>query len=223
MTEVEFEAWLVECPEERWRVESNLPSGQIVRGSPFGDAIYDIAKMEQYLNYLEIGTWCGRGTTKCFLDGIIPREDGANLCALETNDKFYKITENYWSKYFQYKKIDPEKLNLIFGSVVTYDQLDHSYVTDSGFTKETYDYNIDLKKAPFINIENIVDVLCLDGGHFATILEWEMFKDQIKVIILDDTTTSKTRKIVEEIKNSGNWNITYHTNNRNGELIAYKI
>lgn len=74
MTEVEFEAWLVECPEERWRVESNLPSGQIVRGSPFGD-----------------------------------------------------------------------------------------------------------------------------------------------------TTTSKTRKIVEEIKNSGNWNITYHTNNRNGELIAYKI
>ena len=30
---------------------------------------------KEYKNYLEIGTWCGRGTTRCFLDGIIPRDD----------------------------------------------------------------------------------------------------------------------------------------------------
>ena len=223
MNDIEFSQWVLESPEEKWRVESNLPDGQIMRGSSFGDIIYDIAKQTKYKNYLEIGTWCGRGTTKCFLDGIIPRKDSASLYALETNRRFFEITKNYWTKYFQYKKINPKKLNLIFGSVVTFEQLDDNYVTDSGHTKETYDYNIDLKSAPLVKIENNIDVLCLDGGHFATILEWEMFKDQIKVIILDDTRTSKTRKILDEINTSPVWNIIYDSQDRNGELVAQKV
>lgn len=63
----------------------------------------------------------------------------------------------------------------------------------------------------------------LDGGHFSTIQEWNMYKDSIKVIILDDTKTSKTIKILDEIKSSNKWNIVYESDNRNGELIAEKI
>tara|TARA_B000000532_G_C18712703_1_gene338966 strand:- start:58 stop:213 length:156 start_codon:yes stop_codon:yes gene_type:complete len=50
-----------------------------------------------------------------------------------------------------------------------------------------------------------------------------MYKNSIKVIILDDTKTSKTRKILDEIKYSNKWNIIYESDNRNGELIATKI
>ena len=91
MNDIEFSQWVLESPEEKWRVESNLPAGQILRGSSFGDIIYDIAKQTKYKNYLEIGTWCGRGTTKCFLDGIIQRKDSASLYALETNQRFFEI------------------------------------------------------------------------------------------------------------------------------------
>ncbi len=223
MNEFEFQQWVMQCPEERWRISQHLPEGQILRGQEFGDIIYNIACQPAYINYLEIGTWCGRGTTKCFLDGIIPREDGASLQALETNFKFYTITKNYWDKYFQHKRINAQKLNLLFGSVVRYDQLDDNYITDSGHTKDTYDYNIDLKSAPFVTIANNIDVLCLDGGHFSTILEWELFKEQIKVIILDDIKTSKTRKILKEIYDNPVWDVIYSSDNRNGELVAKKV
>lgn len=73
-----------------------------------------------------------------------------------------------------------------------------------------------------MTVEDSVDVLCLDGGHFSTSIEWDMFKDEISVIILDDTKTSKTRNIVSEIQQSNKWLITYKSDFRNGELIAKK-
>lgn len=222
MNDTEFNEWVMDCPEEKWRHSSGLPEGQILRGHPFGELIFDIACDRDYKNYLEIGTWCGRGTTRCFLDGIIPRDDEACLQAIESNTRFYNITENYWTKYFEYKQIDEKKLDLVFGSVVGYEELDENYITDSGHNKETYDYNLDIKSAPLIKIERPVDVLCLDGGHFSTLPEWEMFKDQIKVIILDDTGTSKTRKIVEELNSGSTWNIIYNSQQRNGEMVALK-
>ena len=106
--------------------------------------------------------------------------------------------------------------------MVTYEELDDNYVTDSGHTKETYDYNSDIKSAPFIEIKEEIDVLCLDGGHFSTIQEWEMFKDKIKVIILDDTNTSKATNILKEIQGDKTWNIIHDGNIRNGELVAAK-
>ena len=106
---------------------------------------------------------------------------------------------------------------------MAYDQLDKDYVTDSGHTKETYDYNQDIKHAPKIIVEDKVDVLCLDGGHFSTSLEWDLFKETAKIVAIDDTSTSKTNMILKEIKESGNWNIIYESSQRNGEMIVEKI
>jgi len=109
------------------------------------------------------------------------------------------------------------------GSLVSYDELDSNYITDSGDTKETYDYNQDIKSGETVNIEEDIDVLCLDGGHFSSSLEWDMFKDEIKVCILDDTKTSKTRIILNEIKTNSNiWSIVYQSNERNGEMIIVR-
>jgi len=222
MTEEEFHDWVMESPLEKARLQRQHTEGEIVRGSPLGEIIFDIASQPQYKTFLEVGTLYGRGSTKCFLDAILARNDSAQLYSIESNPTFFQITKEYWEKYFHYKKIISNKFNLLFGTMVTYEELDDNYVTDSGHTKETYDYNSDIKSAPFIEIKEEIDVLCLDGGHFSTIQEWEMFKDKIKVIILDDTNTSKATNILKEIQGDKTWNIIHDGNIRNGELVAAK-
>ena len=197
--------------------------GQIKISSPFGKKINELAKDKRYKNFLEIGSCCGLGTTKCLLDSIILREDESNLTSYESNFAYYSITNNYWNKFFEIFNIPSYKLNLIYGSIISYNELDSNYVTDSGHTKETYDYNLDIKKAPIIPMDTPVDVLCLDGGHFSTICEWNKFKKKIKVIILDDTKTSKTNDILREIESSNKkWKIIYKSEQRSGEIIAEK-
>ena len=204
----------------------NYACGQIKINSTFGQKIFDISKNKRYKTYLEIGTWCGLGTTKCILDGLILRNnnqrDGSKLVSIESNEKFYRITNQYWTKFFTVHKLDSNMFSLRCGSLVSYGQLDSNYITDSGDTKETYDYNQDIKSGENVNVEEDIDVLCLDGGHFSTTIEWDMYKGQISVIILDDTKTSKTRNIVAEIQNSNIWSISYMSDFRNGELIAQK-
>jgi hypothetical protein len=199
-----------------------IASGQIKKNTVFGKKIYDLSKDTQYKTYLDIGTWCGLGTTKCLLDGIIQRKD-AKLYAIESNYYFYKTTHNYWTKYFDYYNISKNKFKLYYGSLILFDDLDDNYITDNNDTKYTYDYNKDIKLAPTIKINDRIDVLCLDGGHFSTIHEWNMFKDNIKVIILDDTNTSKSRNIFNEIIKSPSWKVIYNSLEGTGELIATKI
>ena len=44
----------------------------ILRGgtSNYQEIIYDIAKNNNYKTYLEIGTWNGLGSTRCFVEGF---------------------------------------------------------------------------------------------------------------------------------------------------------
>lgn len=196
-------------------------TGQITRNKTFGNEIYKVSKIQKYKTYLEVGTWCGLGTTKCLLDGIIVRDD-AKLISLESNRFFHETTNKYWSKYFDNYNIDKNKFKLYYGSLISYDGIQDDFITDGGQTKETYDYAQDVKNAPIITIDEKIDVLCLDGGHSTTYKEWNKFKDEIKMIILDDTKTSKTRVILTEIFNSPLWQVVYTSNDRNGELIAMK-
>ena len=200
----------------------NFACGQIKMNTDFGKQLNNLASDSRYKIFLEVGTWCGLGSTKCLLDGIILRDD-AKLISVESNLKFYEITRKYWDKFFEVHGIDTAKFDLKHGTLVAYDQLDKDYVTDSGHTKETYDYNQDIKHAPRIIVEDKVDVLCLDGGHFSTSLEWDLFKETAKIVAIDDTSTSKTNMILKEIKESGNWNIIYESSQRNGEMIVEKI
>jgi len=46
-------------------------TGQITRGTPLGDWIYDLVKREDIINIVDIGTWNGLGSTKCIQDAIV--------------------------------------------------------------------------------------------------------------------------------------------------------
>lgn len=44
--------------------------GQITLESDMGSFIYKIAANDNYKTFLEIGTWNGLGSTKCFIEGF---------------------------------------------------------------------------------------------------------------------------------------------------------
>jgi len=217
--EIVSESSISECPILG---TPNFACGQIKMDTDFGKKLNNLASDSRYKTFLEIGSWCGLGSTKCLLDGIILRDD-AKLISLESNLKFYEITKRYWSKFFAVHGIDKTKLDLRYGTLVSYDELDEHYITDSGQTKETYGYNFDIQYAPKIILEEDIDVLCLDGGHFSTLLEWELFKERTKIVAIDDTSTSKTNMILKEIKESERWDIIYESDQRNGEIIVEAI
>jgi hypothetical protein len=196
--------------------------GHVQRKTPFGEAIFDLASNNDLKTFVEIGPMEGLGTTKCLLDGLMLRSDRSKLISVETNAGFAHLTKQYWAHYFEKYDIDSSKLSVLHGGLVRYADICTTKVTDSGHTIETYPYHQDLLTAPHITLDIPVDVLCLDGGHFTTEMEWNMFKDKIKAIILDDTETSKTREILAEIEFSDDWDIIYETGLRNGELIAIR-
>ena len=41
-------------------------AGQINRGDFFGDQIFNLSSVKQFENFVEVGTWNGQGSTKCF-------------------------------------------------------------------------------------------------------------------------------------------------------------
>jgi hypothetical protein len=200
----------------------NYACGQIKLNSEIGAKIFELSQDNNYKTYLEIGTWCGLGTTKCLLDGIILRKDDSKLISVESNSYFYAITKKYWKRFFSVHNLNEEKFKLLYGSLVKYEDLDDNYITDSGHDKATYDYNQDILIAPTVSIDENIDVLCLDGGHFSSMLEWNMFKHQAKIVILDDIKTSKIKSFIHEILDEPAWEILYQSNERNGGLIAKK-
>jgi len=74
------------------------------------------------------------------------------------------------------------------------------------------------------NLPEIFDIILLDGGEFTTWYEYNLIKDKCKILILDDTNTSKCKKIKEDIlQNKDTWKIIINSNERNGILICEKI
>lgn len=49
---------------------SNNNVGQIAREHDIGKIIYNYATDNKFVNFLEIGTWNGLGSTKCFIEGF---------------------------------------------------------------------------------------------------------------------------------------------------------
>ena len=64
-------------------------AGQVNRGSLFGERIYQYSSNKNFKNFVDIGTWNGQGSTKCFADAILKRSDDSSLYSLEANIEFY--------------------------------------------------------------------------------------------------------------------------------------
>ena len=208
-------------------------TGQVNRGTYFGDQVYKLSLNKRFKNYVEVGTWNGQGSTKCFMDGLLYRPDNSCLYSLEANIEFYKEAQSYWNPILMTSRAASPKLHLLYGRLIE--------VEDLVTIEEVQAHQI-FKQHPWLewrarNIkeynecENVVDklpseidVLFLDGGQFSTRSEFGALKDRTKIVLLDDTTTFKTEKIRDEIlSNPETWSIIFDNKlDRHGIFMACK-
>lgn len=200
----------------------NNNSGQITLDTIIGKFIYNTALNDEYSNFLEIGTWNGLGSTKCFVEAFKKRSSEYKFYSLECNkDKsvyaanLYKDIKNVFILNEVLLNDKPTNINIIFPELLTNDQL--KYWNDIDF-ENMKDKSLFLSR---IDIPKIFDVILLDGGEFTTWYEYLLLKDKCKLLILDDCNTNKCKKIVDDIIQSNLWNIIFESNERNG-VFAFK-
>jgi hypothetical protein len=205
--------------------------GQINRGSFLGEQIFKYSLDPKYKNYVEIGTWNGQGSTKCFMDGILSRTDDSCLYTLEANIEFYSEASSYWNPFIMTYRIPYPKLKMLYGRIIEKEELvpidevkNHKIFNEHPWL-EWRDRNIqeyDACDNILSNLPDKIDVLLLDGGQFSTQAEWGKLKERTQIILLDDTKTFKTEKIRDEIiKEKDTWEIIFDdTEMRHGTFIA---
>jgi hypothetical protein len=202
-------------------------SGQINRGTVTGEFIYNCCLKEGITTIVEIGTWNGQGSTKCIADAILNRFDDSHLVSLESNQEMYKKAVEFWQQYFLNTNSHlKNKVNLLYGSIVGLKDLIpleevRTYPDYSKDWEKWYKEDIEnLKKSPNILnvIPNQIDLLLLDGGEFSTLAEFNILKNRSRYILLDDTRTTKCRKVTEYLKNDQNYDVVFDNQHdgRNG-------
>ena len=176
--------------------------------------------------FLEIGTWNGLGSTKCFADSLRKRDDDYIFYSLECNKEKSKDAERLY--------INDEKIYIL--NEVIYNNLPDNFYDMYPETRinETYKHwvNVDSSNmkncSVFLdrtNIPDVFDVILLDGGVFITYFEYHLLKDRCKYLLLDDTNIAKNVEIVKDIKSQPRkWKILEeNSESRNGNLVCQRI
>jgi|10_taG_2_1085330.scaffolds.fasta_scaffold60705_2 hypothetical protein len=206
-------------------------AGQVNRQSFLGEYIYHLALKKEFTTFVEVGTWNGEGSTKCFMDGILSRLDESCLYSIEANIEFYNQALKYWQPTLSTLRFPFPKLHILYGRLIETEELtsEEEIRNHKIFHKQPWLTWRSRNIEEYGQCENIInkipdgiDVLFLDGGQFSTLAEWNRLKSRTKVVLLDDTTTFKTEKIREEImEDSANWTVVFDTiDDRNGIFMA---
>jgi hypothetical protein len=195
-----------------------MAQGQITENTERCEIIKNVINTYKPNTILEIGTWKGLGSTKCIIDSIT---DDVSFLSLETNKSFYDIaTENL--KGYQ------NKVKLIYGRIVEKDEILNFVQTinlnrwEEQWLREDLE-NVDKCENVLNEIPEKIDLLLLDGGEFSTYSEWLKLKDRSTIIMLDDTTVTKCKKINDELKSSENYTLIFETLEGHGFSVFKKI
>jgi hypothetical protein len=193
--------------------------GQVNRNTDFGDLLYKIALISNFTRWLEIGTWNGKGTTTCILDGFRDsNKKDAKLISYEANKYMFENAKrnlqthpNFNSVIFNEGRIDNSK------PFPTVDDLSET-TRESTYFKQYYDSEKQLyEKAKPIRPEFSPEVCVLDGAEYTGWLDFESIpKDQLKIIFLDDVNCDKNKSVVEHLMKDSLWKLYKKSDSRNG-------
>ena len=163
-------------------------TGQIRRGSPAAENLYNLVKQPDVSIIVEIGTWKGMGTTKCILDGITDSHKKNFLVySLECNKLFHEEAKINLG-------ILPPGFNLIHGSLFGEEKLVPLREKLDGKELSWLEDDINAirnSKNVLHLIPKKIDLLIIDGGEFSGEIEFNLIGDRAKYLFLDDTTSIK--------------------------------
>ncbi len=195
-----------------------MTQGQITENTERCKIIKNVIDTYKPNTVLEIGTWKGLGSTKCIIDSI---DNEVSFLSLETNKSFYDIAVENLKSY-------QDKVKLIYGRIVEKDEILNFVQTinlnrwEEQWLREDLE-NVDKCENVLNQIPEKIDLLLLDGGEFSTYPEWLKLKDRSTIIMLDDTTVTKCKKINDELKSSENYTLVFETLEGHGFSVFKKI
>ena len=100
---------------------ANNGVGQVNINTLFGNEIKNLCLNKKNKSFLEIGTWNGLGSTKCFVDSLITRDDNYVFYSLECNKEKSEFAKNLYTSHKNIHMVneviwnnEPEQFSNIF-------------------------------------------------------------------------------------------------------------
>ena len=191
--------------------------GQIQPTDDVGKMLIKYVKENTLRTIVDVGTWNGLGSTRCFLIGL-EGNSTTNFISIEVNkEKSLVASENL-------KHMLTSNTKLFWGSILNVDDL-----------KGAFDIFEELKnpeplRCHLIDIENIkqapsilselpdeIDFILFDGGEYTTYFEFKiLFPRCKKFIALDDVNVAKCKYVREFLQKHPDWKEIEYTTQRNG-------
>jgi len=204
---------------------SNEIMGQILPDSSLGYVISTYSENQKYKNFVEIGTWRGGGSTKCFFEGFKKRTDDFRFISIEANSEMYNSAINLWSDHLG------DNFKILHGKIV---EIENLFTADEILKEQDFHSDwinwLHQDLIAMSHCQNVVnqlpekiDVTLLDGGEFSSFAEYEALKERTQVFILDDTKVLKNRRVRQELIVDPSWNcLIDRQDERNGYSVFSK-
>lgn len=193
--------------------------GQITLETEFGKELRTLAANPKYKVFVEVGTWDGQGSTKCLVEGLKDRDDGAGLYSFEANRDWWRVASSYWKD----QEVTP--LRVIWGRLAERMMTDTEVCQHPLYEKVKEHFALhytqderDFKSAPLVRMR-ACDVAILDGGEFCGEWDWKALEPLApRVVCLDDIKVMKNAEVFRKLVAEG-WLPVWVSDERNGAAI----
>ena len=201
------------------KIGEHRMAGQINRGQALGEHIYSLALDINNKQFLEIGTWNGQGSTKCFIDALVTRTDDYMFISLESEKGFFESATAF------HQSVLGDQIQIIHGKIIESNEVisqNLNNVQEQWLSADLNNYSSCPNVIDMI-LEYQYDVVLLDGGEFSTYAEFLKLKEITKTLILDDTNELKNQKVLQVLNNDSRWQAEIISNDRNGFAIYRNV
>jgi hypothetical protein len=203
--------------------------GEINTFDEFGLVIIDTVKKYNLQTILEIGSWDGTGSTKCFIEGLKTLKTPKLYCIELRKDRFKALKENTkdysWVECLNVSTISkktflPKSFDEIWHS--TYNKIKE---TDKVIVSKWFEDDIKIiethNEGYLDNDKRFYDGVMIDGGEFSGYSEYKLIKDRTNVLFLDDYYGAfKTNQAARELVNDPEWEVVAGNKHfRNGYAV----
>jgi hypothetical protein len=190
--------------------------GEINTYDEFGQTIIDVVRKNSLQTILEIGSWDGTGSTKCFIEALKKAENPKLVCIELRKDRFEELKNN--TK--QYPWVECVNISTISKHTFLHKNFDE--VWNSPYNKiENKDkkvvqswYEDDMNEVSkfetgYLDNDTLFyDGVLIDGGEFFGYSEYKLVKDRTNVLFLDDYYNAfKTNQVARELLQDPDWEV----------------
>lgn len=207
-----------------FQLETLNNRGQINLDQDFGKKIYELAKDITGGVFVDIGTWNGLGSTKCFIEAM-KDNSSSKLYSIENNTEKYESAKSQWTSVVEEHKLDVDFIN---GTLVSNSKIDEWIDENNILLNENESYWLSIDKTNSVNLIILdcskIDILLIDGSEFTGYLEMMLLKDKSNYILLDDVNSMKNKYSREYLISDNDFElIEEDLSSRNGYSIFKRI